>query len=398
MHLVSLQGPAGVELHFAEFVQRAVLRYPEWTQGWLNPEKTMHPSLREGLSSALTHTVLGKYRWGVKLPRKPEWLRSWHCRRAFARADTNVLVIWNRTTRTRFVVDAIGAENCIHWEHGSAWHPGRERERERYLQSIPLAITNSNASARVLKLLWGYSGETQVCLNALRPSLTPCGPVQKRYTENRAIRLGVAARLMPVKGVALVLHAAATLKQQSVDVELHVAGAGVELQRLRSLARDLGIDSLTRFHGSVRDMASFYRNIDCLLHPPLTEAFGLVAIEAAAHGCPAIVAAVDGLPEAVRDGVSGYCITPTLTLDQYAELGGAADGVPEYVYDPVTDALCVPKAVDPTVLAGAVQELFLDPTSYERISHSASDHVLSERQFDQHVDHVMGVISGFLAR
>ena len=39
MHFVSLQGPAGVELHYSEFVQRAVVRYPEWTQSWLNPKK-----------------------------------------------------------------------------------------------------------------------------------------------------------------------------------------------------------------------------------------------------------------------------------------------------------------------------------------------------------------------
>ena len=214
----------------------------------------------------------------------------------------------------RQVLDAIGEENCIHWEHGSAWHPGREAERERYFHRIPLAIVNSNASARVMKLLWGYSGETRICLNALRPSLTPREPIHKQYPSNRAIRLGVAARLMPVKGVALVLHAAAMLKQQALDVELHIAGTGVERERLRSLAQNLGIASVTQFHGAVRDMEHFYRSIDCLVHPPLTEAFGLVAIEAGGYGCPVIVAAVDGLPEAVKNGVSGHCITPTHSL------------------------------------------------------------------------------------
>jgi len=398
MHLVSLQGAAGVELHFSEFVQRAASRYPEWTQGWLNPEKTMHSSLRAGLSTALTQTALAKYRWGVKLPSKPQWLRSWHCGRALERTGTDILVIWNRSARIHFVVDAMGEENCIHWEHGSAWHPGRERDRKRYLHRIPLVIVNSHASARVLQLMWGYSGETQICLNALRPSLTPPQPLHKRHPSNRAIRLGVAARLMPVKGVALALHTAATLRKESVDVELHIAGAGVELERLRSLAQTLGIASVTRFHGAVQDMAQFYRNVDCLLHAPLTEAFGLVAIEAGGHGCPAIVGAVDGLPEAVKDGVSGVCIAPTLTLAEYRELAGASDGIPEKVYDPVEDVLCAPKAVDPALLAKAVRGLFFDAESYERISRSASEYVLAEYQFDRHVDQVMDVISGFQAR
>jgi len=398
MHFVSLQGPAGVELHFTEFVRRAVVRYPEWTQGWLNPERTMHPSLRAGLSSSLTHTILAKYRWGIRLPSTPEWIRSWHCGRELSHAETDVLVIWNRTARSHFVLDSMGEENCIHWEHGSAWHPGRERERERYLQRIPLAIVNSNASARVMELLWGYSGETRICLNALRPSLTPRKPLHKQYPSNRVIRLGVAARLMPVKGVALALHTAAMLREQSMDVELHIAGAGVEFERLRSLARALNVASVTRFHGAVQDMEHFYRSIDCLLHAPLTEAFGLVAIEAGGHGCPVLAAAVDGLPEAVKNGTSGYCITPTLTLAEYSELAGAVDGIPDYVYDPVEDVLCAPRAVDPAVLAEAVRKLFSDAESYERISRSATEHVLAEHEFDRHVDQVMCVINGFLAR
>ena len=398
MHFVSLQGPAGVELHYSEFVQRAVVRYPEWTQSWLNPKKTIHPSLQADLSTSHTHTILGKYRWGVKLPSKPEWIRSWHCGRALSHAKTDILMIWNRTARAHFVLDAMGEENCIHWEHGSAWHPGREAERERYFNRIPLAIVNSNASARVMKLLWGYSGETRICLNALRPSLTPREPIQKQHPSNRAIRLGVAARLMPVKGIALVLHATAMLKQESADVELHIAGAGVERERLRALAKNLGIASVTQFHGAVRDMEHFYRSIDCLVHAPLTEAFGLVAIEAGVHGCPAIVAAVDGLPEAVKDEVSGHYITPTLALTEYAELAGASDGIPECVYDPVEDVLCTPKAADPTALAEAVRKLFSDAESYERISRSASEHVLEERRFDRHVDQVMNVVNGVLAR
>jgi ribonucleotide monophosphatase NagD (HAD superfamily) len=39
-----------------------------------------------------------------------------------------------------------------------------------------------------------------------------------------------------------------------------------------------------------------------------------------------IAAAVDELPEAVADGVSGYCVAPTLPLAEYAALGGAYGG------------------------------------------------------------------------
>ncbi|HLF12204.1 MAG TPA: glycosyltransferase family 4 protein [Gammaproteobacteria bacterium] len=393
MHLVSLQQAAGVESHFAEFVRRAATRYPQWSQGWLNPGRTMHPFFREQLRATLAHTIDAKHRWHIKLPSKPDWIRSRHCRRSFRAAGTNVVLIWNRTAKAGFVLDAIGARNCIHWEHGAAWDKGRERERERYLRRIPLAIANSRAAARVLQLLWGFSGDIRICLNALRPSLRPEKLMQKSFPAGRAIKLGMAARLFPVKGGALALHAVKLLGVQGVNVELHIAGAGPELTRLQSLARALDIAAICRFHGAVADMRGFYRDIDCLLHPPLTEAFGLVAIEAAAHGCPVIAAAVDGLPEAVADGVSGYCVAPLLPLSDYLELGGSSDGIPAYVYDAASDSLHEPRIVDPGALAKTVQRLFSDTETYERMSRSASEHVSRGFDFDAHVDEVMGVIN-----
>jgi glycosyltransferase involved in cell wall biosynthesis len=76
-----------------------------------------------------------------------------------------------------------------------------------------------------------------------------------------------------------------SLRARGFDAELHVAGAGPELQGLQSLARSSIAERVT-FHGAVRDMGQFYRGIDCLPHAPLTEAFGLVALEAASLGCP----------------------------------------------------------------------------------------------------------------
>jgi Glycosyltransferase len=44
--------------------------------------------------------------------------------------------------------------------------------------------------------------------------------------------------------------------------------------------------------------------------PGDVEGFGMVAIEAAAHGVPTVAFAVGGVPDAVSDGVSGYLVSP----------------------------------------------------------------------------------------
>jgi glycosyltransferase involved in cell wall biosynthesis len=342
--------------------------------------------------------IHAKRSFGLPLPPKPAALRTWHCRRALAAARTDVVVIWNRTTRARFALDAAGERRCIHWEHGAAWDGGREDERREYLARVPLAIANSNAAARVLKLLWDYGGDVRVCRNALRPSLVPeWGKAGKRFPRQRAIKLGVAARLYPVKAVAVALHAVAKLRR-SLDAELEVAGAGRELARLTSLAAALGIKDKVTFHGAVNDMPAFYRSIDVLLHTPITEAFGLVALEAAAHGCLVVAARVDGLAEAVADGVTGQLIEPTLPLQSYTELGGVLEEMPPFIYDPATDALREPRVVDPELLANAVAGLFGDARAYEARSAAASAHVLARPGFAAHVDDVMAVIDGFVHR
>jgi glycosyltransferase involved in cell wall biosynthesis len=388
MHLVSLQQAAGVESHFTEFVIQARAARPDWTQGWLNPSRKLHPYFAVRLREMLAQRIDAKYWHGIKVPSP---LRTVRCRRALRRARTDSLVIWNRSAKLRYAVDAIGEDRCIHWEHGAAWDPRHEIERREYFRRVPRAIANSHASARVLELLWDYRGKLRVCRNALRPSLVPSAPVRKRYPTGR-IRIGVAARLYPVKGVALVLHAVRLLGGQGIDAELRIAGSGPEREPLEALAGRLGIGARVSFLGSVLDMQSFYRNVDCLVHPPLTEAFGLVAIEAAALGCPVIASGVDGLPEAVADGVTGYTVAPTLPLAEYEALGGARYGLPAHVYDPARDSLVATPIVDPAALAGAVARLMSSAASFEALSASASEHVLGAPTFARHVEDVMAVI------
>lgn len=397
-HLVSLTQAAGVEAHFSEFVRQARASHPTFEHGWLNAARAMHPYVAERVAGELAHTIHAKRRFGLPLPARPAALRTWHCRRELTKSGTDVLVIWNRTAKAKFALDAMGGRRCIHWEHGAAWDAGREAERREYLARVPLAIANSTAAKRVLELHWDYRGDVRVCRNALRPSLVPeYGPVRKRYPRERALKLGAAARLYPVKGLALVLHAVAKLRR-TLDVELEVAGAGPELKRLTQLAERLGLRDKVTWHGAVNDMPAFFRSIDLLLHTPITEAFGLVALEAPAHGCPVVAAGVDGLAEAVADGVSGKLIAPTLSLARYVELGGALEGMPQCIYDPATDALAEPRAVDPERLAAEVAAFFADARGYEARSAAASAHVLAGPSFASHVRDVMATIDDFVRR
>lgn len=396
-HLVSLEGPAGVELQFAEFVSRAATRHPGWRHTWLDPAGSMHPLVAKRARSALSGSASTKYLHGVKLPSAPVAVRAWHCRRRLAKWRTDVVLIWNRSARLEYLLEAAGPGRCMHYEHGAAWFGGREVERRDYFRRVPAAICNSRAAARVLEDVWRYEGATSVCLNALRPALAPRSAAAKAYPGGRSLRLGAAARLFPVKGLPVVLHALSALRARSIDAELYVAGEGPERAALEDLARVLGLSAAVRFLGRVERMDEFYGTIDLLVHAPLSEAFGLVAIESAAHGCPAIVAAVDGLPEAVAHGTSGLCVTPSLTLTDYAGLGGTTAGLPPFVFDPSADAVAAPRAVAPADLADAVESLVADPARFETLSRSSAEHVAGRFGFDRYVDELVRTIASFAA-
>ena len=82
MHLVSLQQAAGVEAHFAAFVRRARASHPEWSQGWLNPSREMHPFIADQVGATLASRIDAKRRGFLKVPSFPTWLRAAHCRSA----------------------------------------------------------------------------------------------------------------------------------------------------------------------------------------------------------------------------------------------------------------------------------------------------------------------------
>jgi len=162
---------------------------------------------------------------------------------------------------------------------------------------------------------------------ALRSDFAVVPPREAR--EKDKIVVLTVGRLHPRKGQLITLQA---LQMLPADVrrriEYWIVGGrnkGNYEDRLRSLAA--GDTALTvRFFGNIPDeeLAEVYDRSDIFAltsinHGQSVEGFGLVYLEAAAHGLPIVAHRVGGVPEAVRDGVTGLLVTP----DRPAELAAA---------------------------------------------------------------------------
>ena len=110
------------------------------------------------------------------------------------------------------------------------------------------------------------------------------------------------------KGLPRLLRAVEAINRETA-VELWIAGTPLT-PALRRMALSLNIeDRISVYpHLNASDLANLYSRASCLALPGLTEAFGLVFLEAFAHGCPVIGPIHGGTSELIEDGKNGYLV------------------------------------------------------------------------------------------
>ncbi|HHW13847.1 MAG TPA: glycosyltransferase family 4 protein, partial [Firmicutes bacterium] len=123
-----------------------------------------------------------------------------------------------------------------------------------------------------------------------------------------------AARLVPEKGVDLLLQAVAALLRASragdalPPLRLLVAGDGPEEASLRDLADRLELAGSVAFLGHRSDVPALLELADAVVLPSRAEGLSLFLLEALAAGRPVVAAAAGGMVEIVSDGENGLLV------------------------------------------------------------------------------------------
>jgi glycosyltransferase involved in cell wall biosynthesis len=165
------------------------------------------------------------------------------------------------------------------------------------------AFCLSQLTARRL-LAEGYRGEPVVLPGIYAGSLSP------------GIRDGVdhalvvyAGRHVREKRLDALLRGLKWAQRRRPDLRLDVYGDGPDRHRIESLAGELELYGSVRFLGGrpEQEVAEAFARAACLATASEREGYGLVVVEAAAHGTPSVVVAgsENAATELVRESVNG---------------------------------------------------------------------------------------------
>lgn len=119
------------------------------------------------------------------------------------------------------------------------------------------------------------------------------------------LRVLFTGRLVPVKGLDMLLHAIARLRAHGAAVELDVVGDGPMRTPWQALAAQLGLGDAARFHGAepLNAVALHMRACHVFCLPSVRESGGAVLLEAMASARPVIALDFGGPGEIVTPAV-----------------------------------------------------------------------------------------------
>lgn len=123
-------------------------------------------------------------------------------------------------------------------------------------------------------------------------------------------RVGAVANLRTVKGLDVLIDAAARVCASRPDVSFRIAGEGPERGALQQRIADNGLDSNFELCGSIADVPRFLGDIDVAVLPSRAEGMSNAVLEYMAAGRAIVVTDVGANARLVRNGVIGLLVPP----------------------------------------------------------------------------------------
>ena len=181
------------------------------------------------------------------------------------------------------------------------------------LQHLQAIIANSNYTAQVMTDAYHISKQKlYVCHKSIMSGQYKTALSLHDQANPHHMRVLFVGGNMQRKGLPILINAAPRVLEAFPEVEFWIAGEDKAEPAMRMLCNQAGVSKHFHFWGwqSQSDLKKLYSQADIFVMPSLTEAFGMVFLEAMAAGLPVIGTRVGGVPEIIVDGSNGILVDP----------------------------------------------------------------------------------------
>jgi glycosyltransferase involved in cell wall biosynthesis len=175
--------------------------------------------------------------------------------------------------------------------------------RDFVMGTTNLYLAGNQDGAEVMRS-WNYQGQIEV-MPQMGVDTELFTPPEKKEDQNK-VNIGFLGRLVPEKGLDILLTAVSQLQQQDLDFQVTLCGSGESEADLREAAKIQQISERLIWRGAVPHEAAPTElgKFDVLVLPSRTvatwkEQFGHVIIEAMAMGIPVVGSSCGEIPHVI---------------------------------------------------------------------------------------------------
>jgi glycosyltransferase involved in cell wall biosynthesis len=128
--------------------------------------------------------------------------------------------------------------------------------------------------------------------------------------DHDAFTILQVASLEERKGQSILLRAMDIVRGSKPEIKFSLlfVGSGPDRDRLAVESSSGNLAGVVRFCGQQEDVSDYYAASDLFLLPSKKEAFPISILEAMSHGLPVIASEVDGIPEQIQHGETGFLV------------------------------------------------------------------------------------------